>query len=114
MESPEALARFVEEIRTTGGLEHPNIVPIHDVGLDEKGRYYFIMKYVDGETLESILARLRAGDRETHARYGFERRVEIFKGVLEAIAYAHARGYIHRDIKPANIMVGAFGEVLVR
>ncbi|MDY0004037.1 MAG: serine/threonine-protein kinase [Polyangia bacterium] len=113
VQSPAALARFVEEIRTTGGLEHPNIVPIHDVGRDEEGRYYFVMKYVDGETLESVIARLRAGEPEAHASYGFERRVEVFKAVLEAIAYAHSRGYVHRDIKPANIMVGAFGEVLV-
>jgi len=113
MKSPLALARFVEEIRTTGRLEHPNVVPIHDVGMDDAGDFYFVMKHVDGETLESIIAKLAAGDPEYHQRYGFERRVEIFKGVLEAVALAHAEGIIHRDIKPANIMVGAYGEVLL-
>ncbi len=111
--SPVALARFLEEIRTTGHLEHPNVIPIHDVGVDEQERYYFIMKYVDGETLESIIAKLRQGDPDYHRRYGFERRTEIFKAVLSAMAYAHEAGFVHRDLKPANIMVGAFGEVMV-
>jgi serine/threonine-protein kinase len=111
--SPAMLARFVEEIRTVGGLEHPNIVPIHDVGVDAGGEYYFVMKYVDGETLESIIEKLAAGDRDYHARFPFARRVEVFKGILEALAFAHARGVIHRDIKPANVMVGRFGEVVL-
>jgi len=113
MKSPMALARFVEEIRTTGRLEHPNVVPIHDVGVDDAGDFYFVMKRVDGETLESVIAKLAAGDPEYHRRYGYERRVEIFKGVLEALNLAHSEGIIHRDIKPANIMVGAFGEVVL-
>ena len=111
--SPWALARFVEEIRTVGLLEHPNIVPIHDVGVDEEGQYFFVMKYVEGETLEHILERLRQGDRLYHAVYGYERRVEIFMGILDAVAYAHSKGILHRDLKPANVMVGPFGEVMV-
>jgi serine/threonine-protein kinase len=113
MRSADHLARFVEEIRTIGLLEHPNIVPIHDVGIDEEGQYFFVMKYVEGETLESILDKLGKGDPVYHARYGYERRVEIFMSILEAVAYAHARGIIHRDLKPANVMVGPFGEVMV-
>jgi eukaryotic-like serine/threonine-protein kinase len=111
--SAEALARFVEEIRTIGRLEHPNIIPIHDVGIDEHGDYYFVMKLVDGETLETIIDKLRAGDAEYHRQYPFERRVQIFHGLLEAVAFAHAQGTVHRDIKPANVMVGRFGEVLL-
>jgi serine/threonine protein kinase len=111
--SAPLLARFVEEVRTIGSLEHPNIVPIHDVGQDENGDYYFVMKCVDGETLEAVIERLSAGDRETHARYGFERRVEIFRALLEAVAFAHSKGIVHRDIKPANVMVGAYGEVML-
>jgi serine/threonine protein kinase len=109
----EMVARFVEEIRTVGSLEHPNVVPIHDVGVDEAGDYYFVMKYVDGETLESIIARLKSGDAEAHRQYGFEARVQIFRGLLEAVAFAHSRGIVHRDLKPANVMVGRFGEVLL-
>jgi serine/threonine-protein kinase len=111
--SPAALLRFAEEIRTVGSLEHPNIVPIHDVGVDEDGNYFFVMKYLDGETLESIIDRLREGRPDYHARYSFEQRTRIFLGVLRAVAYAHERGIIHRDLKPANIMVGSSGEVMV-
>jgi serine/threonine-protein kinase len=112
-EDPSVLARFVDEIRTVGRLEHPNIVPIHDVGVDEGGRYFFVMKYVEGETLESIIEKLAAGDEGYRARYSFERRIEIFLGVLHALAYAHAHGVVHRDVMPANVMVGRFGEVML-
>ncbi len=108
----ENIARFAEEVRTLGALEHPNIVPIHDVGVDAKGPF-LVMKYVDGQTLEDIIDKLRAGDAEAHGYFTFERRVEIFTGILEAVAYAHARGVLHRDIKPANVMIGRFGEVTV-
>ena len=111
--SASSLVRFVQEIRTVGRLEHANIVPIHDVGRDEDGALYFVMRHVDGETLEAVLQRLKAGDRETHARFGIERRVEIVTAVLEALAYAHARGVVHRDVKPANVMIGRYGEVML-
>jgi serine/threonine-protein kinase len=111
MRASGAALRFAEEVRTVGQLEHPNIVPIHDVGIDENDEYFFVMKYVEGETLEAVIEKLAAGDREAHARYGFERRVQIFVGILEAVAYAHSKGILHRDIKPANVMVGAYGEV---
>ena len=96
-----------------GQLEHPNIVPIHDVGVDDLGRHYFMMKYVEGETLTDIVQRLKDGDRATHAQYGFEERVRIFRGVVEAVEFAHDRGILHRDLKPANIMMGKHGEVMV-
>ncbi len=113
MRSPAVLARFAEEVRTIGSLEHPNIVPIHDVGVEENGDYYFVMKYVAGETLESIIDKLAAGDADAHARFGVERRVQIFIALLEAVAFAHSKGILHRDIKPANVMVGAYGEVVL-
>jgi len=107
------ILRFAEEVRTVGRLEHPNIVPIHDVGVHPNGEYFFVMKYVEGETLETIIDKLAAGDAEYHARYPMERRVEIMMGVLEAIAYAHSKKIIHRDIKPGNVMIGPYGEVMV-
>ena len=113
MTDPAILARFVDEIRTVGRLEHPNIVPIHDVGIDELGRYFFVMKYVEGETLESIIGKLAAGDPAYAAKYSIEVRIELFLGVMHALEYAHAQGIVHRDIKPANIMVGRFGEVVL-
>ena len=111
--SHATVLRFAEEVRTVGKLEHPNIVPIHDVGVHPNGEYFFVMKYVNGETLESIIDKLAADNAEYHARYPFERRVELMMGVLEAVAYAHSKKLIHRDIKPANVMVGPYGEVVV-
>ena len=113
VKSPAMLLRFVEEIRTIGLLEHPNIVPIHDVGVDERGDYFFVMKYVEGETLEHVIERLAAGDRAYHEKYGLEQRIRIFMGILDAVAHAHSRGFVHRDIKPANVMVGPHGQVVV-
>jgi len=107
------VARFVEEIHTVGSLEHPNIVPIHDVGVDDQGRYFFVMKHVEGETIENVIEKLAAGDPAYHARYTFTARVELFMGLLRALQFAHARGFVHRDIKPANVMVGKFGEVVL-
>jgi serine/threonine-protein kinase len=108
-----SLLRFAEEIRAVGQLEHPNIVPIHDVGVDEEGRYFFVMKYVEGETLESIIAGLRAGDEEMLRRYTAEYRLQICMEILRGVEHAHALGIIHRDLKPANIMVGPLGEVVI-
>lgn len=107
------LVRFISEVRTVGQLEHPNIVPIHDVGLDENGNYYFVMKYVDGETLEHIIKKLADGDPYYHQRYPVDVRLEIFMGLLRALQYAHDQGIVHRDIKPANVMIGRYGEVVL-
>jgi serine/threonine protein kinase len=112
-EDTAALARFVDEIRVVGSLEHPNIVPIHDVGVDASNRYYFVMKHVEGETLESIIEKLAAGDRAYHARFTFTARVQMFLALLRALEFAHSRGYVHRDIKPANVMIGRYGEVVL-
>jgi serine/threonine-protein kinase len=105
------LARFVDEVRIVGSLEHPNVVPVHDVGVDADGRYFFVMKYVEGETLEAIIEKLLARDPETTRAYPVSRRVEVFLDVLKALEYAHAQGVIHRDIKPSNVIVGRYGEV---
>ncbi len=107
------LMRFVNEIRIVGHLEHPNIVPIHDVGIDKNEQYYFVMKYAPGETLQSIIAKLKNGNKEYHKKYSIGYRVSIFMEILKAIEFAHHNGIIHRDIKPANIMIGSHGEVMV-
>ncbi len=107
------LARFVEEIKTVGQLEHPNIIPIRDVGIDDDGQLYFTMKFVQGETLGEIITKLRNGNSAYHKVYTYERRTHIFVEILQAIHFAHARGIIHRDLKPDNIMIGEYGEVMV-
>ena len=108
-----AVLRFAEEVRTVGRLEHPNIVPIHDVGVDEKGQYFFVMKYVEGETLESVIGKLRAKDPAYVARYTQEYRLQICNEILRGVQHAHEQKILHRDLKPANIMIGSLGEVVV-
>ncbi len=95
-------ARFIQEAQITGRLEHPGIVPVHELGMTEDGRIYFTMKRVRGQDLSKSLA----------ARPLFEL-LQILLKVCDALAYAHSQGVIHRDLKPANIMVGRFGEVQV-
>jgi eukaryotic-like serine/threonine-protein kinase len=113
MQGAAHVARFVDEIRIVGALEHPNIVPIHDVGVNDDGSLYFVMRCVQGETLESIIERLAAGDPAAHAHWTMERRAHVFRQLLDAVAFAHDRGIVHRDIKPANVMVGEHGEVFL-
>ncbi|MEQ1568060.1 MAG: serine/threonine-protein kinase [Myxococcota bacterium] len=109
--STAAVVRFVQEVRTAGSLDHPNIVPIYDVGHEEDGTYYFVMKYVDGETLESLIGRLARGDGEAHRVWTVERRLALYVQILHAVAFAHGQGVLHRDLKPANVMLGRHGEV---
>ncbi|MBI2389640.1 MAG: serine/threonine protein kinase [Deltaproteobacteria bacterium] len=108
-----ALLRFAEEVRTVGSLEHPGIVPVHDVGIDEQGQHYLVMKYVEGETLEDVIAKLREGSPKHRARYTQEHRAYVFLSLMQALRYAHEKGFIHRDLKPANVMVGKYGEVML-
>lgn len=109
----ESLLRFVDEVRVVGQLDHPGIVPIHDVGIDEQGEFFFVMKYVEGETLEAVIERLRAGDAATVAAWDTTRRIQLFRSLLNALSYAHDRGVLHRDLKPANVMIGRHGEVML-
>ncbi len=109
----QQLARFIEEAQVTAQLEHPNVVPVHDFGVDPEGRAYFSMKLIRGQSLEEILEKKNDGDERTLAEFGLRRLLDVFLQVCQALEYAHAKGVIHRDLKPANIMVGDFGEVLV-
>jgi serine/threonine protein kinase len=111
--SPRARQRFVEEVQLAGMLQHPNIVPLHDVGLSADGTGWYTMRFVDGDTLADVIAKLAAGDPLMHARFTPARRMKLFFDVLDAVAYAHARGVVHRDLKPSNILVGQHGEAFV-
>ena len=104
--------RFIEEAQITSQLEHPNMLPVHDFGINEDGDVFFTMQYVRShDTLGEIVERLRDGDPDTHRAYTFEKRVQLIQQVAHALSYAHERGVIHRDIKPDNIMVGEHGQV---
>ena len=96
-------ARMMREARIVALLEHPSIVPIHDVGSLDDGRVFYAMKLVQGRRLDQTAS-------NTGSLYDILR---IYQKVCEAVAFAHDRGVIHRDLKPENIMVGPFGEVLV-
>ena len=113
LDRKDLVERFLEEAQITGQLEHPNIVPVHEIGVDGRGNLYFTMKLVEGEELSGILKRLRKKDPSAQKAYPISRLVDIFIKVCEGVAFAHARGVIHRDLKPANIMVGRFGEVQI-
>jgi serine/threonine protein kinase len=106
-------ARFVEEAQINGQLEHPNIVPVYDLGIDAQKRPFIMMKMVKGQSLKDVLDQLRANARQTERQYSLGRLLNILVNVCHALAYAHSRGVVHRDLKPANIMLGHFGEVYV-
>ncbi len=106
---PKILARFVEEAQITGQLDHPGIVPVHELGLDDDGRIYFTMQLVRGRDLESVFERV--GDEGSG--WTLTRALDALLKACDAVAYAHSKGVIHRDLKPANVMVGDFGEVYV-
>jgi hypothetical protein len=97
---------FVAEAQITGQLEHPNIVPVHELAIDSNGIAYFTMKLVQGDSFDKWLRKRPPGDIDRIAGG-----IEILLKVCDALAYAHHRGVVHRDLKPANIMVGDFGQV---
>jgi serine/threonine protein kinase len=118
---PLAVQSFIREAQVTGQLDHPNIVPVHDLAIDEAGRLYFTMKLVEGRTLLDLLDSPRAGhDRvdphgnklsTTLEHEDLLRLIDVLLRVFDAVAFAHSRGVVHCDIKSANVMVGDFGQV---
>ena len=103
VEDEDLGARLRREAGVLAQLEHPGIVPVHEVGTLADGRLFYTMKLVDGERL----------DRHVAPGLSIAERLRLFLRVADAVGFAHARGVVHRDLKPANIMVGPFGEVLV-
>ena len=98
---------FLREARITASLQHPNILPVYDIGIDD-GKPFFTMKLIEGESLETLLEKRKNGQSISQ-----EYLIDIFIKIAEAIAYAHSRGVIHLDIKPDNIQISDYGEVLV-
>ena len=134
-DSEEHRLRFLEEAQVTGQLEHPNIVPIHELGKDAEGNLYFTMKLVKGKSLGELLKELKSAGVRENGSMGEKRPdktaraqtptpphshtptlpdlLGVFLKVCDGIAFAHSKGVIHRDLKPDNIMVGEFGEVQI-
>ena len=101
--SGELSARLLREARIIAQLEHPGIVPVHDVGTLPDGRVFYTMKLVQGRQL----------DQQCDELGGVPERLRTFQKICDAVSFAHAHNVVHRDLKPQNIMVGPFGEVLV-
>ncbi len=102
-DSENLTRRLTREAQIIASLEHPGIVPVHDVGKLPDGRVFYVMKYVQGEDLVAYCKSVKA----------LPDRLRLMQRICEAVAFAHSRGVIHRDLKPANVMIGEFGEVLV-
>jgi serine/threonine protein kinase/Tfp pilus assembly protein PilF len=113
-EAPELVARFHEEAQITGQLEHPHIVPIHELGVEANGCPYYAMKLIRGRTLHAAIREYHAMPT-SHPQRALRLRelLRAFVSVCHAVAYAHSRHVLHRDLKPANILIGDYGEVQV-
>lgn len=107
------MEQFLNEARITAILEHPNIIPIYDIGLDDNNAPFFSMKFLHDQSLDRIISELGKGTKEYVDNYSRSRLLDIFVKVCEAVAYAHSHGIVHLDLKPANIMIGSYGEVYV-
>ena len=104
-----AHSRFRQEAQVTAQLDHPGVVPVHELGVDDGGRPWFAMRLVRGRDLAAIAALARSGAEG----WTLPRAMSVLEKVCETLAFAHEKGVVHRDLKPANVMVGRFGEVYV-
>ena len=107
------VAKFINEARITALLEHPFIVPIHDIGLDSNMAPYFVMTHLTGMILSTLLMRMRNNDVEMLSFYHERKMLYSFQRICHAVEFAHSQNILHLDLKPANIHIGKFGEVHV-
>jgi serine/threonine protein kinase len=99
---PQSRSRFLAEARVIGALDHPNVIALHDLCIDDQGQLFYAMKRIDGTSWD-----------EQIKQFDVDKNLSILMRVCDAIRYAHSQGWIHRDLKPENVMLGGFGEVLV-
>jgi len=111
--SKDEIQRFINEARITGQFEHPNIVPVHELSVDEYDQVFYTMKLVKGATLKAVIERLANGEAAAVKQYPPATLLTAFQKVCDAVAFAHSKKVLHRDLKPENIMLGEYGEVLM-
>lgn len=104
---------FIREARITAQIDHPNIVPVYNLGVFHEMGPYFSMKKIDGITLSEVLKHLENNDEEYEKNYSLRHRLEIFINICNGVAFAHSKGVVHCDLKPGNIMLGNYGEVFI-
>ncbi|MBM4345116.1 MAG: protein kinase [Deltaproteobacteria bacterium] len=112
-DQPEFVGALRREARVLGGLEHPAILPVYELGVDDDGLTYYTMRKMTGRTLGDILRQLQLGDPETTGRWPLRRLVGVFVQIAQAMHYAHSKGVVHRDLKPDNVLMGELGEVQI-
>lgn len=105
--------RFLREARITAQLQHPNTVPVYEVGRDPDGLLYFTMKKIEGYNLFRIISGIANEDEEMRSSFPLKNLLSILHQTCLSLHYAHTHGVVHRDIKPENVMIGLFGEVIV-
>ena len=110
-EGTQALLACHNELRFVGRLEHPSVPPVYQASRTHEGAPYIVMKQVEGDSLEHIIALLQDGDAKTHAKYTFRYRAQLITQLLRVMIQAHGSRVLHRDIKPENIKIGAQGEL---
>lgn len=108
-----SVAALITEARITSSLEHPGIVPVHDLDVSADGQIYYAMRRIHGRSLGALVAEAQRTGERPPAIADANALVTILLKVCDALGYAHSRGVVHRDLKPDNIMIGEFGEVLV-
>ncbi len=109
----ELIAKFVNEARITAKIDHPNVVAIHQLGVNKHLGVYFSMRRISGETLQTVISHLRKNDPDARSIYTTRKLLDIFIAGCYGVAAAHEKEILHCDLKPANIMIGSFGEVMV-
>ncbi|MCM8530639.1 MAG: protein kinase [Lentisphaeraceae bacterium] len=107
---PQKVEAFIREAKLNAALQHPNIVPVYEVGIDGESPW-FTMKFIAGRSLEELLDEL-TGNQENELS-DLNSRLDVFIKICDAISYAHSLGVLHLDIKPANIRISNYGDVVV-
>ncbi len=111
--SQDAVSRIIHEVQITGQLEHPNIIPVYDIGQLATGDIFYTMRKVEGRSLADVIKGLAEGDEKTCREFSRVRLITVLLQICQGLAFAHDRQVVHRDLKPSNIMLGNYGEVTI-